>query len=385
MSSSPSSDAASLPLDRRSWLKATGLAAAGLALGGSPRVRAQHEVDRSAVSAGPAKISGNENPYGPSAMATMAIMQQVENAARYPAAADVRRLIELIAARNGVEPGQVLLGNGSSEVLSDYATWITRKSGPGEVVAALPGYLKFTESMAQLGSKIVVVPTDANLVHDLDAMAAKIGPATKCVYICNPNNPTSTVVPAAALKAFALEASKRCPVFVDEAYLELADDFEGSTMAPLVAAGHNVVVARTFSKMYGMAGIRMGYGLMPAEDARGASTVNSNHLGVLAVAAAIGSLEDDAYVTETRAKVKAERDKLCALFQQLGRKYAEPQGNFVFVHTGMPVTLFQQKMAAENVLVGRAFPPALDWCRISIGLPDEMAMCHAALQKVFAG
>lgn len=364
-------------------MKATGLAAAGLALGSTPRVRAQHEADRSAGPAGPAKISGNENPYGPSAMATMAIMQQVENAARYPSAGDVRRLIELIAAKNGVSPEQVLLGNGSSEVLSDYATWLTRKSGPGEVVTALPGYLKFTEYMSQLGSKIVAVPTDSKLVHDLDAMAAKIGPATKCVYICNPNNPTSTIVPADKLKAFVIEVSKRCPVLVDEAYLELSDKFEENTVASLVGAGHNVVVARTFSKMYGMAGVRMGYGLMPAEDAKGSSTVNSNHLGVLAVAAAIASLEDDAYVAETRAKVKDERDKLCGLLGQLGLTYAEPQGNFVFVRTGMPVKIFQEKMAAENVLVGRAFPPALDWCRISIGLPDEMAMCHAALKKVF--
>lgn len=371
-------------LNRRDWLKTTGLAAAGLAFVSRPSAVAQHEVDRAAVSAGPAKISGNENPYGPSAMATMAIMQQVENAARYPAAADVRRLVELIASRNGVNLGQVVLGNGSSEVLSDYATWITRKSGPGEVVTALPGYLKFTECMSQLGSKIVTVPTTDALVHDLDAMMAKVGPATKCVYICNPNNPTSTIVAADKLKSFAIEAAKRCPVFVDEAYLELSDRYEENTMAPLVAAGHNVVVARTFSKMYGMAGVRMGYGLMPAEDVRGAATVNSNHLGVLAVAASIASLEDDAYVAETRAKVKVERDKLCGLFRQLGRKYAEPQGNFVFVHTGMPVKMFQDKMAAENVLVGRPFPPALDWCRISIGLPEEMAQCHAALRKVFA-
>jgi histidinol-phosphate aminotransferase len=173
-------------------------------------------------------------------------------------------------------------------------------------------------------------------------------------------------------------------VFVDEAYLEISDKFEENTMAPLVAAGHNVIVARTFSKMYGMAGVRMGYGLMPAADAKGAATVNSNHLSVLAVAASIASLEDETYVADTRAKIKAERDKLCALLTQLGRKYAEPQGNFVFVQTGMPVKMFQEKMAAEKVLVGRAFPPALDWCRISIGLPEEMVLCHAALKKVFA-
>lgn len=375
-------NAASL-LNRRDWLKASGLAAAGLALSASPSVHAQHEARRTSSTKKVAKISGNENPYGPSSLATMAIMQSIENSARYPSANEVGKLLELISAKNGVKPEQILLGLGSSEVLAQYATWITRKSGPGEVVAALPGYNKFTGEMAAAGSQLVIVPTDANFAHDLDAMAAKVGPATKCVYVCNPNNPTSTIVPPAKLKEFVKTISAKCPVFVDEAYLEISDNFEENTCAPLVAAGHNVIVARTFSKIYGMAGVRMGYGLMPAADAKGAKLVNPNHLSLLAVVAATASLQDETYVADTRAKIKAERDKLCALLKQLGRKYAEPQGNFVWLHVGMPTKTFREKMDAEGVMVARDFPSGDEWSRISIGLPDEMALCHAALKKIF--
>lgn len=372
-------------LNRRDWLKVSGLAAAGLALSSSPALHAQHETRRSSAAKKVAKISGNENPYGPSQMATMAMMQQLESAARYPNGEQTGALLDLIAAKNGVKVENITLGLGSSEVLAQYAMWVTRKSGPGEVVAALPGYNKFTSEMVAQGCKLVTVPTTPDMVHDLDAMAAKVGPNTKCVYICNPNNPTSTIVPAAKLKEFVKTIAAKCPVFVDEAYLEISDKFEENTCAPLVAEGHNVVVARTFSKIYGMAGIRMGYGLMPAADAKGCKAVNPNHMGLLSVIAATASLQDETYVAETRAKIKAERDKLCTLLKELGRKYAEPQGNFVFVHVGMPTKTFREKMDAEGVMVARDFPAGDEWSRISIGLPEEMALCHAALKKVFAG
>jgi histidinol-phosphate aminotransferase len=222
------------------------------------------------------------------------------------------------------------------------------------------------------------------MVHDLDAMAAKVGPNTKAVYICNPNNPTSTIVPPAKLKAFCIEMSKKVPVFIDEAYLECSDNFAENTMAPLVAAGHNIVVARTFSKMYGLAGQRVGYGLMPAAIAKEVAALSETRLNKLGVLAATASIEEMTYVPETRAKIKAERDKLCATLKELKRKFPDPQGNFVFFHTGMPIKTFQEKMAAENVMVARAFPPALDWCRMSIGSPEEMALAHAALRKIFA-
>jgi histidinol-phosphate aminotransferase len=367
-------------LNRRSWLKTTGAAFAGLALAPALKLRAQHETTRSSRGAEPARVSGNENPYGPSQMAIMAMMEALEGTYRYPSRPEVEKLTELILAKEGVKPEQIVFGVGSGEVLEIFGLWLGAKGG--EVVTVAPGYTQLTRTAERTGSKIVTVPLDRDLAHDLDAMAAKVTEKTSCVYICNPNNPTGTTVDPAKLKSFVSTVSKKCLVFVDEAYLECADDFAGSTMAPLVAAGENVVVARTFSKIYGLAGQRMGYGIMPAKLAEQVKPLATGSMNKLAVVAAAASLEDAAYVEDTRVKIKEQRDALCALLTQLGKKWAKPQGNFVFFQTGMPIAMFQEKMRAENVLVGRAFPPMLDWCRISIGSPDEMAMVHAALRKV---
>lgn len=371
----------STQFNRRTWLKSTGAAVAGLALAPSLKLRAQHEADRSARRVEPARVSGNENPYGPSQMAIMAMMTALEGTYRY-ARNEVTQLTELICAKEGVTPEQVVLGAGSGEILEMFGLWLGPKKG--EVVTVQPGYTQLTRTMEAQGSKIVYVPLDADLAHDLDAMAAKVTDKTTCVYVCNPNNPTGTVVDAAKLKAFAIEVSKKVPVFIDEAYLECADDFEGMTMRSLVSEGHNVVIARTFSKVYGLAGQRIGYGIMPeaiAKEIKGFGTGSMNLLGVVA---AVASLEDLAFVDEAREKIKAERDKLCATLDRLGRKYAKPQGNFVFFQTGMPIRTFQERMLAENVMVGRPFPPMLDWCRVSIGSPEEMALVNAALERVFA-
>lgn len=372
----------SLPLNRRRWLQTSGAAVLGLALSPALKLRAQHETTRSARSTEPARVSGNENPYGPSQMAVMAMMENLEQTYRYATRPEVERLTELIIAKEGVAAEQVLLGTGSGEILETVGLWLGAKGG--EVVTANPGYTQLTRAAERAGAKIVPVSLTKDLVHDLDAMAARVTDRTSCVYVCNPNNPTGTVTDPAKLKAFVQEISQRCLVFVDEAYLECADDFAGATMAPLVAAGGNVLVARTFSKIYGLAGQRVGYGLMPAKLVEAVRPLGTGSLNKLGVAAAAASLEDVTYVDDTRAKIKEQRDALCGVLQELGRTYAEPQGNFVFFQTGMPITMFQERMQAENVLVGRAFPPMLDWCRVSIGSPEEMTLVHAALRKVFA-
>ncbi len=368
-------------LNRRQWLKAAGTTLAAVALAPRINLRAQHEVDRSTARTEPVRISGNENPFGPSQEATMAMMQAMEKACRYPFAESMA-LRELIAAKEGCSVDNIVLGVGSGEVLATVGYHIGQLKG--EIVAARPGYTQLMRAAEAEGGKTVWVPLNAKLEHDLPAMAAKVGDATSLVYVCNPNNPTGTVVNAAELKEFAKTVSKKVPVFIDEAYLDCADDYAGQTCVGLVNEGHNVVVARTFSKIYGLAGLRIGYGIMPAamaKEIRGIATGSMNMMGVVAATA---SLQDAAYVDDTRAKIKAGRDALIGVIKELGKQYAEPQGNFVFFKTGMPIQMFAEKMKEENILVGRPFEPLLDWCRISIGLPEEMELCHAALKKVLA-
>jgi len=373
-----------LPFNRRQWLKSTFAGVAGLALAREFAVTpllAQHEKEHSAKREELVRISGNENPFGPSQAAVMAMMQSIERSFRY-AHTETQKLVQQIAALEGVPEDHIVMGVGSGEILETYGVYLGKEKG--EVVTASPGYLQMVNAMERMGTKVIAVPLNSKWEHDLDAMASKIGPNTKCVYICNPNNPSGTIVAASKLKAFCIEVSKKCPVFIDEAYLQCADDFAGNTMVGLVREGHDVTIARTFSKLYGLAGQRIGYGVMKPEMAKALKEYSTGSLNLLGVVAASASLEDKEYPAVTRAKIKAGRDALVTVIKGLKKKYAEPNGNFVFFQTGMPIKMFAEKMKNEGVQIARPFPPMLDWARISIGLPEEMEVCHAAMRKILA-
>ncbi len=370
-----------ISLNRRQWLKATGAAFAGLAL--APRISLRAEPAPAStplpVPTGPVQLCWNENPFGPSPLAIDAMLREVPRVHRYPFNI-APELTKRLAEKEGVTPDHIVLGVGSGEILETYGVFLGRQGG--DVITASPGYTQMTGAMQRMGSRVVAVPLNARLEYDLEAMTAKLTPKTKAVYICNPNNPSGTIVEPARLREFAIETSKTAPVFIDEAYLQCSDNFTANTMVGLVREGHNVTVARTFSKLYGLAGQRMGYGIMQPEMAKGMREFMTGSVNLLGVIGAMASLDDPAYVDATRRKIKAGRDALIAVLKEHGRKYAEPQGNFVFFHTGIPITEFSQRMLAENVIVARAFAPLTDWCRISIGSPEEMAVCHAALRKV---
>lgn len=372
------------PLSRRNWLKSTGAAFAGLTL--ASRLPGAAGAETAATAPAPApgepvRLSLNENPFGPSPAAIAAMQAEVARTHRYPFSL-VPKLVQTIADKEGVTPDHIVLGVGSGEVLETYGIYLGRERG--EVLSAAPGYMQLAMAMERMGSKSVRVPVDAQFGHDLEAMAAAVTADTTCIYLCNPNNPTGTVTPPARLRDFIVEVSKRVPVFVDEAYLECSDDFAANTMVGLVRDGHHVAVSRTFSKIYGLAGQRIGYGVMAPELAESIRAFMTGSVNLLGVVAAQASLEDTGYVEATRRKIKAERDALLGVLRERGRRYAEPQGNFVFFHTGMPIQDFQQRMRAEGVIVARPFPPFLDWARISIGSPAEMAVARTALRTVLA-
>jgi histidinol-phosphate aminotransferase len=327
------------------------------------------------------RLAWNENPFGPAATAKSAMAEAVLGSCRY-AFGQEKQLLEVIAAKERCRVEQIVLGSGSGEILDIAGLHFGLEKG--EVVVADPAYMQLVSAAEKAGGKAVKVPLNARLEHDLSAMAAAVNSRTSVVYVVNPNNPTGTVVEAGALKDFVKSVSRRVPVFIDEAYLDCADDYAARTCAPLVAEGFNVVVARTFSKIYGMAGMRLGYAIMPEALAKSLRPRMTGSLSLPTYAGAFASLNDPDYVPMTRAKIKAGRDALIAELRSLGKRYAEPQGNFVFFETGMPAQEFQAKMRGEGVSVGRPFPPLLNWARVTIGLPEEMAACHRALRAVLA-
>lgn len=367
------------PLNRRQWFKTAAATTAGLVIArqlpaASPAVPAARVTPPGLV-----QLSLNENAFGPSPRALAAMQAHLGEVGRYPFAL-APQLVRLIAEQEGVTPDHILLGAGSGELLEAVGMHLGREGG--EVVSAVPGYFQLVGAMQRVGARSVAVPLNARLEHDLDAMAAAVGPETKCVYVCNPNNPTSTLSPAADLRAFVVAQAQRTHVFVDEAYLECADDFAANTLVDLVRAGHNVSIARTFSKLHGLAGQRIGYTIMAPELAKAVRPLMTGSANLLGVVAARASLEDPEYLESARRRLKAGRDALLAVLDELGCRYAVPQGSFVFFRTGRPIAEFQAAMRAEGILVARPFAPLLDWCRITIGAEDEMQLAHAAIRKV---
>lgn len=341
---------------------------------------AQHEVDTDEGERGPIKINGNENAFGYSQMAMMAIMQELPDLNRY-AFEETKELIDAIAMRESVPQEYIVPTAGSGPVLQMTAMAYAEKGK--NVVTVEPGYTQLTRAFESFGGTVKSVPLNDKLEYDLDAVKAAIDANTVMVYICNPNNPTGTTVDPEKVKAFIRGLPKGVVAFVDEAYLELSDGgLEKNSMVSLVPEGANVILARTFSKVYGLAGLRIGYGVMSPDKAKLLRKYGMGGPNKLGCVAAVASLQDSAFFEQSVTSYKAARKMVTDKLDELGVKYANPQGSFVFIKTGVPIKEFQEAMEAEQVLVGRPFPPMLDWCRVSIGTEEEMGIFLSVFESV---
>jgi histidinol-phosphate aminotransferase len=347
----------------------------------SPYVaHAQHEVDADEGGPGPIRISGNENAFGYSQMAMMAIMQELPDINRYQFE-ETTELIAAIAEREMVDTEFVVPTAGSGPVLA--MTAMAYAETGKNVVSVEPGYTQLTRTFEAHGGDVKLVPLNDKLEYDLEALGAAIDENTVMVYLCNPNNPTGTTVDPEALKAFIKGLPEGVVAFVDEAYLELAaGGLEANSMIGLLREGENIILARTFSKVYGMAGLRVGYGIMSPDKVKLLSKYGMGGPNKLGCVAAIASMQDVGFFEESVTRYQATRQMVTDKLDELGVKYAKPQGSFVFMKTGVPIELFQQMMEAENVMVGRPFPPMLDWCRVSIGTEEEMATFLSVYEEV---
>jgi len=340
----------------------------------------------SAPTAPALRLDSNENPLGPGPAATDALTRELAEAGRYPtnarpSTADLRTAI---ARRASVAPENVALGAGSGEILRIAVRLYTSSSR--HLVTAAPSYEQPEKMAAQLGVGVRRVPVDRDGRLDLDKMAQAARWAG-LVFLCNPNNPTSTVHPAAAVAEFVARVGRESPdtaILIDEAYHDYVAHPAYATAVPLALLRPNVVVSRTLSKAYGLAGMRVGYavGQPQAVEAfnRWAMKYNTN---TLAVAAALASLEDPAHIEAERGRNAHARAFTTRVFTNLGCRVMDAQTNFVFVETGCPAAEFREACARRGVLVGREFPP-LDktHARVSIGTIEEMQQASAVFGEV---
>jgi histidinol-phosphate aminotransferase len=343
-----------------------------------------HAVPASSAAKGTAavvRLSSNENPYGPSPAAFDAMRGAFDLAWRYPDE-HAEALAEDLARLHGVDAAQVLLGAGSSEILVLAAVAFTSPGRP--VVAAEPTFEALPHHVRSHGAEALAVPLTADFRHDLPKMLAA-APDPGLLYVCNPNNPTATITPKAELRALLGKAPERTMVVVDEAYFHFveSDDFE--SVVPLVAAHPNLVVTRTFSKIYGMAGLRCGYAVaQPAVIARLRRHQAFDSVNILALAAARASLHDAGQVSRGRQLNREVRTAVCAELDRLGFTYLPSAANFMMIDVRRPVAPVIQELRRRNVEVGREFPALPHHLRVTIGTAEQMQAFLAAFGQVVA-
>ena len=334
------------------------------------------------------ELGSNENPYGPSPRAKQAVLAQLEQLHRYPdpLGADLKRAL---AAKHGVATAQLLLGNGSHELLMQLAQVF---AGPGdEVVFSRYGFAVFALATQAAGASMRIVgalPRSAAMPagHDLDAIAAAIGPQTRLVYVANPNNPTGTWFGREALRAFLAKVPSETIVVMDEAYAEMADAPEYASAVELLANHPNLAVTRTFSKAYGLAGLRVGYllaapGLVAVME-RLRESFNVNGPALAACEAALG---DEAHLASACARNAEQRAALSAALSERGLHVFPSQTNFVLVEFGADTARIEAELIARGVVLRPMGGYGLGDClRITVGDADENRRLLAALDAVRA-
>jgi histidinol-phosphate aminotransferase len=330
--------------------------------------------------ASPVLLNYNENPYGPSPKARAALAKCAAISNRYPDDA-AKQLKAVLAKKHNVAPENIALGCGSTEILKCAdAAFLPAQSN---LVAPLPTFEAILEYAEIGGTNTVKIPLTTDHRQDIQRMAASCTSKTGIVYLCNPNNPTGTFIPRDELTTFVAAVPPTTLILIDEAYFEFADAPTYGTATPLIAAHPNVLVARTFSKIYGMAGMRLGYGVggKPTIELLSRYFVQDN-INAAVIAAATASLEDYEGLAVMLDKLMRSRDWLYAQLTKDGRTYIPSQGNFVMLSVGTDAKPIIAKFAEHNVLVGRYFPSMPEFIRVTIGTQPEMEAFVAALRQV---
>lgn len=363
-------------INRRELFRIAGGAALGIAASGpAMKLSFADEAANPLIS-----LSGNENSYGPSPQARDAIVDAAIRANRYEYSAQLR-FVDKLAQKEGVPADHIVLGSGSSEVLC--ASGLAFCRGDKDTIAADLGFNMVPGYAEKVGGKVEWVPLDREMRHDLEAMSQRVTGKTGMVYICNPNNPTGTLVDGESLRDFCTSMPSGVIVVIDEAYLEFTDNFDELTMLDLVKQEHNVVITRTFSKIHGLAGARIGYSIArPDLAARITDAKMCKFQGALAVPAANASLDDTGFLKRCRESIETDRNRVHALCDDLGLRRTDAVANFAFVDPGMSNAEFKARMLSHGLEAARAFPPKSDWARITIGTTEEMEVFAEALPRI---
>ena len=392
-----------MALSRRNFVRAAGIGAAGAFTSSFISARGREDAVWSGIFEQPLHaqaatsseviiVSSNENPMGPGETVLKAIRAAFGSSGERPGrySGSQRDLIDALAAKHKVKPENIVLGCGSTQILRSVTHVFTAKDKP--LVATIPTYEECADYATLMGNKVIGVSLNSEFQPDLDkfADAAK---GAGLIFYCNPSNPSSTYVGAKATRDFLQRVNSSSPdttILVDEAYFEYVTNPDHETFIPLAVQNPRIIVARTFSKAYGMAGLRLGYAVghtdTIAKLRNWDAGSGTSSLNVLAMHAGIAAVQqDDAFIVNERKRNAAVRDFTMKWFSDRGMKPADSQANFMFVNIGRPSGPFRAACAAKGVRVARDFPPFQNThCRIAFGTMEEMQKAVKVFGEVLA-
>ena len=328
-----------------------------------------------------AKLSYNENPYGPSeaVMAAMTSAYRFGNRYNYPDG----NIAAEIAAHHGVKAENVILGAGSSEILQ--VAGRTFLPGGRKVVGVEPTFADVYQYASGVHAESIILPLRRDYTQDVDALVRAVRDNHRSVgfvYLCTPNNPTGIVVNSTDVRRLLDGVPENVPVLIDEAYHHYVEDPGYATSIPYVLEGRNVVVTRTFSKIYGLAGMRLGYGIAPAALVDRMRPHCTGSINALVKWAGAAALKDTASAERVRSVTLQLRKKTTSELEKLGFKVLPSDANFFMVDLRREVTPVIEAFQAKGVLVGRPFPPMIRHLRVSVGMPEEMDRFLTAFREI---
>jgi histidinol-phosphate aminotransferase len=364
--------------NRRNWLKQTSIGIVGLGIIPFEGFAIPTEEDIiEEKNVGLIRLRSNENPYGPSVLARNAMRDSINVSNRY----NWELLDELtgkIAQKHTLTDQSILLGAGSSEILNLVALYCSKKTG--NLIIAETTFDYWTVTAENAGLKKIAIPLTADKKHDLSAMLNAIDAETRLVYICNPNNPTGTLCASEALLNFINEATKRTKVLVDEAYLDFTDQ---PSLANLVTENKNLIIAKTFSKIYGLAGARIGYALAHPETITEMNQLHfsaSGSVSILSASGALASLKDNKFVAETILLNAEARKYTIEQLENLKIRCIPSHTNFVYFSLENYSKDFFEQLKKNNILGTKIYEEKGKWSRITIGTMEEMKQFIKALE-----
>ena len=361
-------------LNRRRALQGLMMGTAGLAL--SPLTMGQVEIPPGQI-----RLMFNENPYGPSPKALAEVAKILPKTAYYPGAIE-DDLMGLFMARHQLDREQVFLASGSNEGLQAAMMAFGKH---GKVISPTLTYSDHLQYAEKLGVAVHRVPLRDDMAIDLEAVSRAVDDSVSLVYLCNPNNPTGMAIDGDELRSFCREVSPRVPILIDEAYNELTDKPDYTSMVDLVRGGANILITRTFSKIFGMAGLRVGYGMGHPDIV---SVVKDNVMAWpngVGLYAAYHSYLDEDFITFSRDKILQGREMVNATFRRHGIEPLPSQTSFVYADIQRDADVFKAKMAARNIKIRGIYEGYDTYSRVSMGRIEELEIFDRIFSEVYAG